>query len=483
MAARTNTISVSYVEEASSGVLPGSPVWKYIQPDDVSTFGATTTTKSRTPISDTRGAKKGAIIDIDSAVEFPCNLTMDSYKDFAKGFMFANWNAQLNFEPTAVSTSAYTVSASGDLTAGTLVFARDFRDSDNNGLKVVDTGSTATSIVVVETLVVESTPPDDAEVDVVGVQGASADIEFDASGDLISTVLDFTTLGLVQGQGIYIGGSTEGTSFATAADKGYARCKLIEAHKITLDKKSNTFVVDAGTDKTIQIFIGSFIRDVATSDADFAMQTYQFELQIPGLTGGTAYEYSKGNLCNTANFNLATSDFANMNFGFIGTDTDIPTTSRASGTWMTPNKVDAMSTTANIVKLRVATSDETLLTTYTKSLDIAINNNISPEKVVGVLGAVDMGYGEFTITGSTEMLFEDSNIVAAIRDNETVTMDFVTKNDDGAIWIDIPSMTFGSGNKSLPRNEIIKIAIDGNAFEDSYYGFSLGTTWFPYIPA
>lgn len=480
MAGRTNEVSMSYAEEVSTGTLPGSPVFKYIEPNDIGTYGATLTTKARNPISNTRGAKKGAIVDLDSAVEFGADMTLDSVQDFAKGFMYASWYEQLNFEPTAVVVSAFTVAADGDLTADTLVYARNFLNSGNNGLFVVGAGSTGTSIVIDATLIAETTPPDSAEVDVVGVQGADSDIEIDAEGNLISTVLDFTTLDIIQGQGIYIGGDTTVTQFATAAG-GYARCRLIEAHKITLDK-TIAQDTDAGASKTIQLFFGSFIRDVATNDAKFGATTYQFEMRIPGLDEGTSYEYAKGNICNTANFSLATADFATTSFTFIGTDTDVPTTTRKTATWVDPSLTTALSTTADVANLRLALADETSLTSYTKSLDIAINNNATPEKAVGVLGAVETSYGDFVVTGSTEVLYENDDIITAIRNNETVTLDFVIANDNGAIWVDIPSMTLGSGNKSFPENEIIKISLDGNAFEDTYYGFSLGFTKFPYVP-
>lgn len=484
MAGRTNTVSMSYVAEASVGVLPGTPEWKYIEPNNISTYGASITTKARNPISATRGAKKGAVVDLDSAVEFDGDLTMDSFYDFASGFMFATWNEQNKYVPASVASTAYTVTANGAaLSAGDLVYARDFTNSENNGLKVVDAGSTTTVIEVEETLVAEASPPTAARVDVVGVQAVATDLSIDSSGDLVSAgTLDFTTLGLVQGQGIYIGGGTTATDFATSPG-GYARCKAITATKITLDKTENTLVTDAGTGKTIQIFIGSFIRDVATSDGNFLSTTYQFEQRIPGLDEGTSYIYAKGNTCNTVGFSIPTADLITATWGFVGTDTDVPTTTReASGSWVDPSLTDAMSATADIAKLRLAKADETSLATWTKSLDISINNNAVSEKVVANLGAVDIGYGDFAITGSTEVILENDDIVNAVRNNETVTLDFVSNNDDGAIWVDIPSMTLGSGSMSYPRNELIKVAIDGSAFEDAYFGYSIGITYFPYVP-
>mgnify|MGYP002147314755 CR=1 FL=1 len=91
-----------------------------------------------------------------------------------------------------------------------------------------------------------------------GIQGATADLEIDASGNLISTVLDFTTLPLSVGQRIWIGGDSAGTKFATAADRGEARITVIAAHKLTLDDKVSG-TLNAADNATHQSFGPSLI--------------------------------------------------------------------------------------------------------------------------------------------------------------------------------------------------------------------------------
>ena len=83
----TNNVTLQYTIESSIGVLPGSPLWRALEPNNISAFGASITTVSRRPISQERGRKKGAVTNLESAVEFDADLTMSSLEDFAEGFV------------------------------------------------------------------------------------------------------------------------------------------------------------------------------------------------------------------------------------------------------------------------------------------------------------------------------------------------------------------------------------------------------------
>lgn len=484
MAVKTSGVSLSYaVESSTPGVLPGSPIWKLVEPEDIGAFGATISTTARNPISTKRMAQKGAVTDLDSSVEFSCDMTISAFKDFIQGFMMASWNAQGSFDPTAVTATGYTVASGGALTTSTLIYARGFSTSANNGLKVVGASSTATEIKT-SGLTAETTPPAASHVDVVGFQGASGDIVINANLHLASTSLDFTTLGLTVGQYIKIGGSTTATKFATAADNGYARIRSIAAHLIELDKRSATFVADAGASKTIQIFYGWFIKNVPLTDADFLEESYQFEATYEGLDSGVAtYEYATGNFVNSVTLNLPLASKAGMSLNFIGLNAEELTTTKKSGATASPYETDALNTSSDIARISLANTSEVDVTTYFKSLDITISNAISPEKVLGSLGAAFMNYGDFMVTGSAQCLFTDLAVVNAVRNNTTVSLDVLLSNDDGAIYMNIPGMVLGSGTKSFPKNETVKVDISSEAFEDEFFGFCLGFTYFPYLPA
>lgn len=485
MAVQTNTVNIAYSREETLGNLPASPSWKNVEPNDISTFGATITTVARAPISQNRQNQKGTTTDLDSSVEFPADLTIDSFLDFAEAYVFSTFSAIPGFEPSGVTASGYTVAAGGDLDEDTLVFARGYSSAANNGLKVVGAGSTTTNIAVTG-LTVEASPPQGARVDVCGVRGASGDIEVDSDGNIISTTLDFTSLNLTPGQAIFVGGSATANQFSEAANRGIARVRVIETNKLTLDKRQQDYVADTGAGKEIDLYFGPFLRNVPTSHPLYQQISHHFELTYIGLDDlPTAYEYSKGNLASALALNMPLTDKATATFTFTGLDTDPPTATRATNadSATSPTRTSAFNTTADFARLRVEQLDGTGLTTCIKSLTLNLSNDVTPEKCLGTLGALFFGIANFVVNGEIQALFTDSRIAAAVRNNTTVTMDFALQNDDGTVHIDIPSMTLGGGDKEFPVNETVRINVTGEAFEDDFFGTSIGMTHFPFMPS
>ncbi|MCK5615737.1 hypothetical protein KAR91_78465, partial [Candidatus Pacearchaeota archaeon] len=130
---QTNSLSLSYCKEETLGVLPSSPIFKYVELEDLGSYGATINTVARDPISNKRMSQKGTVVGVDSSVEFSSDLTMDSFRDFSEGYMMAKWKAQVSFVPTDVTATGYTVAAGGDLPDGTLIYADGFLSDENNG--------------------------------------------------------------------------------------------------------------------------------------------------------------------------------------------------------------------------------------------------------------------------------------------------------------------------------------------------------------
>lgn len=488
----TNNFSIQYAIEETIGVLPAQPDWKLLEPNAINTFGATITTVPRSPISKDRQRRKGAVTDLDSAVEFDADLTLDSFIDFIEGFCFANFSGPIATAPTATSTSAYTVPAmDAAVDVGTLLVARGFLNADNNGLKIADAAGTTTSVPVVETLIAE-TPAStrNCTLEVAGFRFAAGDAEIDVDGNIITTLKDMTEFGLVAGQAVHIGGEVAANRFALAANYSYARAVVITAHKITLDKKLTTFAIDDGATKEVDILFGRFCKNVSVDDGNFVEKSFHFEGAYQGLGDTSAddeYEYAKGNFCNTVGFDLPLTDKAAVGFAFIGTDTDpiVEEGDRAQNadTPRIPVQTTAFNTSADIARLRITELDETGLTTDFKSITLNINNNVTPEKVLGLLGAKYMNTGNFEIDFESQLLFTDKRVVAAIRANETLTLDFSLKNDNGAIFVDIPALTLGGGDREYPVNESILVNTTAQAFGDPLFNASLQVSLFPYPPA
>src|SRR5688572_2122462 len=84
-----NNEQLSFSIETALGT-PGT-TWKKTEPNDITKFGAEIGKVARNPINADRQRKKGAVVDLDSGVEYECDITYDFTNDFLDGFMCAVW--------------------------------------------------------------------------------------------------------------------------------------------------------------------------------------------------------------------------------------------------------------------------------------------------------------------------------------------------------------------------------------------------------
>ena len=518
-----NNFGLSYVAETSLGVAPTTG-WQTLEPNNVSTYGATITTVARRPISADRGRKKGTVTNAESAVEFEADLTIDAFDDFAEGFVFAEYaNKEFVLKstgglvPPPVATSAtWTVQSVSTLLGGKLqftalgpwplVFGKGYTNAANNGLHqlTVDPAPTDTTLTTDSTLVAE-TPPTKADLQVAGVRCAIGDLALTVSGSTATIVSaadisDWSTLGLFVGQYVHVG-SDDGSGGrqnmfddGAAGDVyGYARVASISGATLSLDKiDAKLSTTDASNATLVDIMFGRFLRNVpvtaAADDNEFLERTFQFEGLYPDLGGvGTdEYEYAKGNFANELSLSLPLTDKATATWGFIGTTTDDITASRATGpsAAVGPLRTTAINTSSDMASITTDVISSVSDVCF-KSLTVTIRNNVSPENCLGTLGASFVNSGLFEVNIEGQMLFTDKAIVNAVKNNTTVTFAAIMKNDDGAIAVDVPSLTFGGGGREFPVDQSVLVNITGEAFNDptgAIPDVSLGISLFPSVP-
>ena len=506
----TNNFGLSFVNETALGTADTTG-WKRLEPNAISTYGATITTVPRAPLSPNRQNLKGSITDLDSAVSFTTDATRDSVRDFAEALVFATGiNTDVsNLVTTAAETTgdSYAVSALSAAQADkfeidTLIYVSGNTAAANNGLKVVDAdiAAAATAISVVENLV-DETSPASARLSFAGFQvSAATTVTWTWDGvnqaTLNATGLGTTllALGLTPGQIVHIGsqdanGASQRAFENSAANDMFGHCRvvLLAANDIVFDDVDDALQFTDATDPAtaVDILFGEFFRNVETTDSEFLERSVHFEGQFIGLDTGNAdmYQYAKGNFLNTLGFDLPLTNKSELTYDFIGTDTDNPVVagSRKAGASaaVTPVTTTAFNTSADIARLRIAEVDDNGITTDFKSLNLSITNNVSPEKVLGTLGAKFMNAGNFGVTITAQLVFTNAQVINKIRANETVRMTFVIKNDNGTVAVNIPSMTLGDGSLNLPVNESILINTTGTAFRDPTLNTSIGISVSP----
>lgn len=471
----SNVVETAYAEEQTIKNLPGTPVWRPLDVNSFSDFGGSIGKVSRMPFRTDRQNRKGSTVDLDAAGSLNHDLVQAGLQDILQGFFFADLRVKVDFggsgEVTNVDATGNDYEAASGLDAfdaNDLVLASGFTNAANNGLKTVTTAA-AGSLTVSETLVNE-TPPSAAKLVKVGHQFASGDLEVDFTGSLpklTTTTKDLTDLGLVPGEFIYIGGDSAATQFATSG-MGFARCRSIAANEIVIDKCQQDMATDAGAAKTIQIFFGRVLKN--ETGTDIKRRTYNVERQLGAPDDASPSqiqsEYLIGAVPNELTLNIPTADKAMLDLSFVAMDVEYRTGVQGvkSGTRITQTEESAFNTSSNVPLINLAivsNSDEnpTPLFAYAEELSIAINNNVSPDKAIGVLGGFDASHGNFEVTGSLTAYFQDVTSVSAVRDNSDVTLDMHLVKENAGVTVDIPLIALGDGRLDIAQNEAIRIPL------------------------
>jgi hypothetical protein len=503
----TNGTTLSFAREASLGVLPGSPQWYELEPNAINSFGTTIAKEARSPISQARARRKGVVTDLDSAIEFEADLTLAHLRLFAESFLFSRAVGADAFLTSAATATGYTVAAlsapqaarllygGAGANAVSLVHVQGFRNDANNGLKPVTAVHAAAATEIKVAGNVAEVPAADSlvEVAVAGLRAAAGDLHIDAQGNLTSTVLDFTTTGIAENQTIHVGGLDVANQFFHAENTGFARVRIVEAHKLTLDKKDAPFATDDGTvdgaggaGVRVDLLFGQFVRNVDVNDADYREYSNQFELASPNLMPGgiTGYEYSLGNYADSLSLAIPLSGKATITLGFVGTDTLKPNTVRAlaASTAKAGGQVESFGSASDIARLRAQDVDEAGLTTDFKSATFTLTNNVAGEKVIAKLGPKYLNVGNIEVDVETQVLFTNPDVIERIRCNRTIGLDWVLLNGDGGVVFDLPTGTLDGGGREMPANQSVLLNTTYMAHEEDEFSFTCGLSFFPALP-
>lgn len=499
----SNTTGLRYAEETSLKVVSGAAVWTPLEPNSYGDFGGEITTVARNPINAGRQRKKGPTTDLDAGSQFNNDLTQDNLQDLLQGFFFADFRRKGEEVITGVVATGelYQMALTAGFLVGSMVFASEFALAANNGLKVVDAVVTDVSVSVAETLV-DETPPATANLVVCGHQAAAIDLGVtQATGgnlpQLTSSALDFTTLGLIPGEWIYIGGDTTVTEFVTAANNGFKRIRSIAANVIEIDKSDSAMVTEVlASAETVQLFFGRVLKN--ESDPTLQVRrSYQLErtLGAPDDAAPTDIqaEYTVGAIANEFTFNMPTADKLAVDLGFIALDSEQidAATALKTGTRPTVQEQDAFNTSSdfsriNLSQIVAGSEAPTSLFAFSQEITLTINNNATPNKALGVLGGFEVTAGNFDVGGSITAYFATVAAQLAVRNNSDITLDIIMAKSNAGIAIDLPLLTLGDGRASVALNEPITLALGNEAATgvkiDTNLDHTMLMCFFDYLP-
>lgn len=391
---------------------------------------------------------------------------------------------------TATSPTLTPVSGGvGLFYAGDLVLASGFASNSNNGLKTV-VSSSSSSVVVSESLINESSPPTAAKLHQVGIVGASGDLEItvvDGIPSLISTDLDFTTIpNLKVGAWVFIGGDNTANKFAN--NVGYARISAVLSDSLTFDDTTFSPVDESGIGKSIQLFIGTLIKnEIGTA---IKQRSYTFERQLGEGVASTQAEYVEGCVANQITVNAKAASLMNADLTYVGCDVEY-VTGNIGDTLKTGNRFssfgeDAFNTSSDMVRMKMnildpATSNPTALFAYVTDATLVINNNATPNQALGVLGAFDVSVGNFTVSGDINAYFADVDAVAAVRRNADVGLNMIFAAQNAGVIFDTPLIGLGGTKVNVTKDQPIMLPLKSAAAEN-VNGYTALFMSFAYLP-
>lgn len=496
---------LSYAEEATPGVLPGSPVWLTLEPNSYDDFGGENKLVARRPINASRQRKRGTVVDRDANGGFEHDFIYGSsnLQPLWSGALAANFRRKGEELVTAVDIDGgnpdeYEVASSTGFLVNSLILGANFAQANNNGLKLVTAVTAGTVEVATGSLVAEASPPASASITVVGYQAAVGDLTIDTSGslpELRSTVLDFTTLGLTAGEMIFLGGDAVGEQYATAADNGFKRIRSISTNAIVIDKSDLPMVADAGAGKTIRLFFGRVLKN--EQSGSIVKKTFQLERTLgapdDSLPNQIQSEYVLGSMVNEVELSMPQADIMKLSFSMPGLNVEQRDAATGVKAGARPVLVteDAFNSTSHVSRIRlskVVDGDESpsALFAYASEITLTIKNNLSPNKAVGTLGAFSRTLGLFEVDAELQAYLSDVEALLSITNNDKVSLDLVVVADNKGISVDLPLGSLGDGRPDVANDQAVMVPLTFQASEalqvNSAFNHTTMMSFFDYLP-
>lgn len=467
---------VSAATALPDGLLPATDYWAIVT--------GTTTFKFATSLSNALAATAVDIIDTGTGA-----LTMTSSAQVS--------GTDDSFTINSVPDSVFT---------GTILLAKGYSSSANNGLKDV-VSTTASEIIVAQALENEAQPPVGASLKVVGHTFAASDVELEVQESspgvtsgfrLVVTAGSFLEYNLVPGSWIYIGGDDAGSFFEDSGSLrmgGYARIALdgvsSDGKTVTFDKATFTPEDDAGTGVSLKVYFSDVIKN--EDDPDLIVRfSSVMERTLGKDADGTQSEYLTGSVASEMTWNSPLANLVNFDMSYICQTAglrkgiDGPLARRVDNTVVRALGEDAFNTTSNVYRLRMSAIDPDLMSpspffARVTEWTATINNNISSAKAQGVLGGFDTTVGNFDVDAEVTAYFSSVEVIHAVKCNWDVTFDAIYAKANAGVYLDLPLVSLGGGRLDIEQDAAIMVPLQSAAAE-SAFGHTALVGWFSYLP-
>lgn len=484
----TNRVAIRATKEVTLGVAPVSPDLQELVITGAPSLAFAPGTVESEQIRSDRQLDDLPLVSGEAAGDINAEHAFEVHDILLEGAIFnlfqdrydrANNPAETQITSVTGGTEEVATTDEGDApTVGGIVRHTGFSVPGNNGFFTVATVTANTAYTTNENLE-DETPPDGAQTHEVGVRGAAGDIDAATGPDSItSTILDFTTLDLQGGDWIKLlgfDGNPVNDDWVRIAAGG------VSVNEIIFDIVPAGWAADTPVG-SVDIYFGERLLN------GILRQSYFLEEEFGGTTpDDPTYQYFSGMVVDAMALTAAAQSIATIVFTFSGltaefSDSTTPATGfpvdgtgRISGATTLPAApVNVLNTSSNVG--RIARGGTPISgTNAVLEATVEIGNNLRQLPAVGTLGAINIGVGQVSATGTLNTYFDNADLARDVISNAETSFDIRLEDTaQHAIVIDNPRIKFSEGAPEVPgKNEDVTINLGYQAIRDPDFNYTV----------
>ena len=178
------------------------------------------------------------------------------------------------------------------------------------------------------------------------------------------------------------------------------------------------------------------------------------------------YEYLRGMVPGTFSMSASASSIVEASFGFTGKTQKFEAQLGGSLTRPTAGAFSVYNAASNVAT--IAIGGEPMGDNFVMEASIEIENNLRERNALGTLGAISIGAGEFSVTGSLNTYFNNSDLIAKVIDNSETSLTLAFNSGDESIMFFLPRVKFSEGTPDVSgKNEDVMASISFQALRDN----------------
>ena len=190
-----------------------------------------------------------------------------------------------------------------------------------------------------------------------------------------------------------------------------------------------------------------------------------------GFEDANVYEYLTGMEMDTFSVSASASSLVTASFGMLGRSQSSRVGRQGGITDVTEETYgDTLNASSNLATIGHShpSSPTVLLADLAIVTDISleITNNLRELNALGTVGAASIGSGEFSVTGSMSVYFEDDALLEKLLENQQTSLRFGFSAEDGSmISFFLPAIKFTEGIPEVSgKNEDVMLNLGFQAF-------------------